>query len=68
MTKRLVEIDDALLERAQAACGAKTIKATVEAGLRAIADHAAGVDHIRQLRTMEFDLDAFDEARSPRTR
>ncbi len=67
MTKRLVEIDDALLERARAACGERTIKATVEAGLQALADRAAGAEHIKLLRETEFDLDAFEQARQPRS-
>jgi hypothetical protein len=65
VTKRLVDIDDALLERARTACGERTIKATVEAGLQALADRAAGVDHIRLLRQTEFDLEAFEESRNP---
>ena len=67
MTKRLVEIDDTLLERARAACGERTIKATVEAGLQALADRAVGADHVRLLRSTQFDLEAFEVAREPRS-
>jgi Arc/MetJ family transcription regulator len=67
MTKRLIEIDDALLERARSACGERTIKATVEAGLQALADRAVGVEHIKLLRATEFDLEAFERAREPRS-
>lgn len=34
MTKRLVEIDDELLDRARSATGAKTIRETVDRALR----------------------------------
>lgn len=67
MVKRLVDIDDDLLERARTACGERTIKATVEAGLQALADRAAGVQHIRLLRETDFDLEAFEESRGPRS-
>jgi Arc/MetJ family transcription regulator len=67
VTKRLVDIDDDLLERARTACGERTIRATVEAGLQALADRASGVQHIRFLRQTEFDLEAFEEARNPRS-
>ncbi len=64
---RLVEIDDSLLERATSACGERTIKATVEAGLQALADRAVGADHARLLRSTDFDLEAFERAREPRS-
>lgn len=67
MVKRLVDIDDDLLDRARTACGERTIKATVEAGLQALADRAEGAHHIRLLREMDFDLEAFEESRSPRS-
>jgi len=67
MTKRLVEIDDSLLERARAACGERTIKATVEAGLQALAAQAAGAEHVRLLRSTDFDLEALEHARQPRS-
>lgn len=37
MTKRLVEIDDEVLEAARSALGTSTIKATVEEALRQVA-------------------------------
>lgn len=67
VTKRLVDIDDDLLERARTACGERTIKATVAAGLQALADRAAGVEHIRLLRATEFDVEALADARRPRS-
>ncbi len=69
MSKRLVDIDDALLERARAASGAPTIRATVEAGLRRLVDDDVTRDHLTWLRSDEsLDLDALQEARSPRFR
>ena len=50
MSKRLIDIDDDLLERARAAAGTATIRATVEAGLRQLASQAVVVEHIRRLR------------------
>ncbi len=50
MTKRLIDIDDELLERARAAAGTATIRATVEAGLRQLAAQTVVVEHIRRLR------------------
>ncbi len=38
MTKRLVDIDDLLLERARSLAGTETIKETVHAGLRRLVD------------------------------
>ena len=38
VSKRLVDIDDNLLERARRAAGTPTIKATVEAGLLRLVD------------------------------
>lgn len=65
MTKRPVEIDDSLLERAQAASRERTIKATVKVGLHALADRAVGTEHIRLRRSTDFDLEAFERAREP---
>lgn len=45
MTKRLVEIDDDVLEVARAALGTATITATVNEALRRVGtDHAAAVE------------------------
>jgi len=67
MSKRLVEIDDTLLERARAASGSPTIRATVEAGLRRLVDDTLTSEHLTWLRSGEgLDLDAVEEARRPR--
>ncbi len=50
MSKRLIDIDDDLLERARAAAGTSTIRATVEAGLKQLAAQSVVVEHIRRLR------------------
>lgn len=50
MPKRLVYIDDDLLDRARASAGTTTIKATVEAGLRQLAAQSIAVQHIQRLR------------------
>jgi Arc/MetJ family transcription regulator len=67
MAKRLVEIDDDLLERARAAAGTPTIRATVEAGLRRLADQAVVLQHIRRLsRPGVLNREKLAEARAPR--
>lgn len=67
MSKRLVEIDDTLLERARAASGSTTIRATVDAGLRRLVDDDVTREHLAWLRSGEgLDLDALDDARAPR--
>ena len=53
MTKRLIEIDDALLERARHYTGAPTIKATVETALQELVDREAWREHIAFLRQGE---------------
>jgi Arc/MetJ family transcription regulator len=68
VTKRLVEIDDQLLERARSAAGTTTIKSTVEAALRQVARDAIAVEHVRRLRRGGvLELDALEAARRPRT-
>ncbi|MDY7105126.1 MAG: type II toxin-antitoxin system VapB family antitoxin [Actinomycetota bacterium] len=68
MTKRLVDIDDDLLEYAQRAAGTPTIKATVDAALKKLVEADVSVHHIRRLRQPgAVDLEALDEARAPRT-
>ena len=68
MTKRLVEIDDDLLDRARAAAGTSTIKDTVEAGLRRLADAETALRHIRRLREPgALDAAAVEDARRPRS-
>lgn len=67
MTKRLVDIDDALLDRARASAGTRTVKATVEAGLRRLADQDLSVAHVRRLRKPgALDPKALNVARAPR--
>ena len=67
VTKRLVEIDDELLTRARSASGMRTIRATVEAGLRRLVDDELVREHIAWLRSGPvLDLDALEEARRPR--
>ncbi len=68
MTKRLVEINDDLLERARSAAGTSTIRATVEAGLRQLADEALIRRHIERLRRPgALDAAALERARTPRS-
>ena len=66
MTKRLVDIDDGVLERARAASGAHTIKETVDLALRSVVDDALIRIHVDRLRREPLDLEAADEARRPR--
>ena len=67
MTKRLVDIDDNLLERARRAAGTPTIKATVEAGLRRLVDAELTERHVRRLRSGGApEAGLVDEARAPR--
>jgi len=67
MTKRLVEIDDTLLEQARAATGASTIRATVDAALRRVVGEEAVQRHIEWLRSTDgLDLDVLTDIRAPR--
>ena len=68
MTKRLIEIDDELLENARRAAGAETIKATVDIALRGLVDQQTVLRHVERLRRSgALDLTRTDEARRPRT-
>ena len=68
MTKRLVEIDDELLERARAAAGTDTIKATVQTALRRLVDQETVMRHIARLRQVgALDLARIEDTRRPRT-
>lgn len=58
VTKRLVDIDDQLLERAKAVSGEKTIKGTVEAALKKLANDELIMRHIERLKRAEYDLTA----------
>jgi Arc/MetJ family transcription regulator len=67
MTKRLVEIDDDLLERARSIAGTATIKETVSTALRRLVDDQRVLRHVERLRSDgALDLASFDEARRPR--
>ncbi len=66
MAKHLVEIDPELLERARAAAGTETIRATVEEGLRRLASTAVALRHIQRLSKRGLDLRKLEEARAPR--
>lgn len=67
MTKRLVDIDDELLERARAVANAGTIKGTVDAALRRLVDQDTALRHVHRLRgTGALDPARIAEARSPR--
>lgn len=66
MTKRLVEIDDDLLDRARAAAGTDTIKATVETALKRLVDKETALRHVARLRSRgAIDLAVIEEARRP---
>jgi Arc/MetJ family transcription regulator len=67
MTNRLVDIDDKLLEQAQAATGASTIRATVDAALRRVVGDEAVHRHVAWLRSTDGpDLDVLADIRVPR--
>jgi Arc/MetJ family transcription regulator len=67
VSKRLVDIDDNLLERARRAAGTPTIKATVEAGLLRLVDAELTERHVRRLRTGGGpELGLIEDARAPR--
>ena len=58
MTKRLVDIDDDLLERAQTLLGAATMKETVNRALQEVVDADLRRRHADRLFSMEgLDLD-----------
>ena len=57
MTKRLIEIDDELLQEARRVTGERTMRGTVEAGLHLILSQEAGLKHLARLRDKEtFEL------------
>jgi Arc/MetJ family transcription regulator len=68
VTKRLVEIDDDLLERARGAAGTRTIKDTVHTALLRLADDERVLAHVRRLRGAggALDLARIERARRPR--
>jgi len=68
MGKRLVDIDDELLERARSIAGTSTIKDTVHAALERLVDDERVTRHIERLRgSGALDLPRIEEARRPRT-
>lgn len=68
MAKRLVDIDDDLLERARSLVGTVTIKETVNAALQRLVDLEKVLGHIERLRgSGALDLAKIEEARRPRT-
>lgn len=67
MTKRLVDIDDTLLERARQAARTETIKETVNTALKGLVDADTALRHVARLRRAgALDLDRVEEARRPR--
>jgi Arc/MetJ family transcription regulator len=68
MAKRLVEIDDDLLERARSIARTGTIKETVNAALQRLVDDERVMRHVERLRgSGALDLARIEEARRPRT-
>jgi len=68
VTKRLVDIDDDLLERARSIAGTSTIKETLNTALRRLVDDERVLRHIERLRSAgALDLARIDETRRPRT-
>jgi len=67
MTKRLVEIDDGLLDRARCVAGTRTIKETVQTALQRLVDDQTVLRHVERLRGPgALDLTRIEEARRPR--
>ena len=68
MAKRLVEIDDDLLERARSIARTGTIKETVNAALQRLVDDERVMRHVERLRgSGALDVARIEEARRPRT-
>ena len=64
MAKRLVEIDDDLLERARSIARTGTIKETVNAALQRLVDDERVMRHVERLRgSGALDLARIEEAR-----
>ncbi len=61
VTKRLIDIDDDLLERARPATGATTMKDTVNAALRHIVESELRLRHLRRLQNLD-GMDLADDA------
>jgi Arc/MetJ family transcription regulator len=68
VAKRLVDIDDDLLERARSIAGTETIKETVNTALRRLVDDELVLRHVARLRgPVGLDLASIEKARRPRT-
>jgi Arc/MetJ family transcription regulator len=67
MTKRLIDIDDGLLERARIVAAAGTIRSTVEIALQRLVDQDTALRHVRRLRGAgALDPALVEAVRSPR--
>lgn len=67
MTKRLVDIDDGLLDRARSVAGTETIKDTVNTALQRLVDEEKVLRHVARLRgSGSLDLARIEQAREPR--
>ena len=53
MTKRLIDIDDDLLEEVRSLTGASTMKAAVNGALQHVVDFDLRLRHVRRLLTLE---------------
>ena len=53
MTKRLIDIDDDLLEEVRGLTGASTMKETVNGALQHVVDFDLRLKHVRRLLTLE---------------
>lgn len=60
MTKRLVDIDDDLLEEVRSLIGASTMKEAVNGALQHVVDFELRLEHVRRLMTQE-GIDLADE-------
>lgn len=60
VTKRLVDIDDDLLEEVRSLTGASTMKEAVNGALQHVVDFELRLEHVRRLMTQE-GLDLADE-------
>lgn len=60
MTKRLVDIDDDLLEQVRQMTGAATMKEAVNGALQHVVDFDLRLRHVRRLLTLE-GIDLADE-------
>ena len=53
VTKRLIDIDDDLLEEVRSLIGASTMKEAVNGALRHVVDFQLRLQHVRRLLTLE---------------